>query len=409
MSGNCDAGILKSYSGEPDNAYSWEVSSRGEFSGSEVVNVDLQSQKWKGSVWKHRLKLLLPRAPDTDHVLLFITGSGTGLEELAFCKILSDSMNLPCAVFLDVPNQPLFNGLYEDEVIALTFSKFIETEDEEWPLLLPMVKSARRAMDALEELLEESSQRPKGFIVMGASKRGWTTWLASAVDERVVGIAPLVFDNLNLPMQMRHQVECYGSYSEMISDYTERGLQQKMGTEAVTRLVQIVDPYSYRDVITVPKMIVNGTNDRYWTVDSLNLYYDDLLGEKRVLYVPNSGHGLEDRRRVINSITAFVSSIVKGERLPEVKIDSPNEDLFTFKATTSDSPLYVDLWKATSSTMDFRDSRWESFPGMDENDHFAFRLAEEKGFTALFAEASFMREERIFSLSSKMSVLRPAK
>jgi len=43
MTGNCDAGILKSYSGEPDNAYSWEVSSRGEFWGSEVVNIDLQS------------------------------------------------------------------------------------------------------------------------------------------------------------------------------------------------------------------------------------------------------------------------------------------------------------------------------------------------------------------------------
>lgn len=409
MSGNCDAGILKSYSGEPDNTYRWVVSSRRKFSGSEVVNIDLQSQDWKGIVWKHRLKLLLPRAPDADHVLLFITGSGTGLEELAFCKILSDSMNLPCGVLLDVPNQPLFNELYEDEIVALTFSKFIETEDGEWPLLLPMVKSARRAMDALEELFEESFQRPKGFIVTGASKRGWTTWLASAVDERVAGIAPLVFDNLNIPAQMSHQVECYGGYSEMISDYTERGLQKKIGTEAVTRLVQIVDPYSYRDAIIVPKMIVNGTNDRYWTVDSLNLYYDNLLGEKHVLYVPNSGHGLEDRRRVINSITAFVSSVVKGERLPEVKIGSPKEDLFTFEATTSDSPLYVDFWKATSTTMDFRDSKWESFPMMNENDHFAFRLAEQKGYTALFAEASFMREERIFSLSSKMSVLRPTK
>ena len=409
MSGSCDAGILKNYSGEPDNAYSWQVSSKGEFSGSEVLNIDLHSQEWKGIVWKHRLKLLSPRAPDADHVLLFITGSGTGLEELSFCKILSDSVNLPCAVLLDVPNQPLFNGLYEDEIIALTFSKFIETEDEEWPLLLPMVKSARRAMDALEELLEESFQRPKGFIITGASKRGWTTWLTSAVDQRVAGIAPLVFDNLNIPMQMRHQVECYGGYSEKISDYTERGLQEKIGTKTVTTLVQIVDPHSYREAITMPKMIVNGTNDRYWTVDSLNLYYDDLLGEKHILYVPNSGHGLQDKRRVINSMAAFVSSVVKGERLPEVKISSPDEETLTFEATTSDSPLYVDFWKANSSTMDFRDSQWESFPGMNENDHFAFRLAEQKDHTALFAEAAFMREERIFSLSSKMSVLRPNK
>jgi len=409
MSSNCDPGILRNCTDEPDNAYSWQVSSKGEFSGSKVLDIDLQSQEWKGIVWKHRLKLLLPRAPDADYVFFFITGSGTGLEELSFCKILSDSVNVPCAVLLDVPNQPLFNGLYEDEIIALTFSKFIETEDEEWLLLFPMVKSARRAMDGLEELLEESLQKPKGFIVTGASKRGWTTWLTSAVDERVAGIAPLVFDNLNIPMQMRHQVECYGGYSEMISDYTERGLQKKMGTKTVTRLVEIVDPYSYRDAITVPKMIVNGTNDRYWTVDSLNLYYGDLVGEKHVLYVPNSGHGLEDRRRVINSITAFVSSVVKGERLPEVKIGWPDEDVFAFEITTSDSPLYVDFWKATSDTMDFRDSRWESCPGMNENNRFAFRIAERKDFTASFAEATFIREERIFSLSSKMSVLKPSK
>lgn len=98
-----------------------------------------------------------------------------------------------------------------------------------------------------------------------------------------------------------------------------------------------------------------------------------------------------------------------GERLPEVKIGSPREDLFTFEVATSDSPLYVDFWKATSSTMDFRDSKRECFTAMNDNDHFAFRLAERKGYTALLAQAAFMRDERIFSLSSEMSVLRPTK
>lgn len=35
------------------------------------------------------------------------------------------------------------------------------------------------------------------FIVSGNSKRGWDTWLITAIDKRVIASIPIVFDILN--------------------------------------------------------------------------------------------------------------------------------------------------------------------------------------------------------------------
>jgi len=397
--------VLQEYSDRDDSCYAWKIESKERFLGSEVLHITLQSQEWKGIVWKHRMKFLAPEAfEEGSYVLMLITGSEEDSEGLAFCKTIADRLNLPCAVLHDVPNQPLFHGLYEDALIAFTFSKFIESQDVEWPLLIPMVKAAKKSIDALEEMLEQSFQTPKGFIVMGASKRGWTTWLFSAIDKRVKGIAPLVFDNLNFAEQMRHQIECYGAYSEQILDYTKLRLQEKLQTEIGQRLVEIVDPYSYKDSIIVPKLIVDGTNDRYWTVDSLNLYYDGLKGRRHVLYVPNSGHGLEDRRRVINAIVAFASSIREGKDLPKLESVFKAKGESILRVTTEKKPLYFDFWKASSDTMDFRNSRWESQPGVMEGGEYIFHLSSQKRYTAAFGEATFLVEGKIFSLSTPMNV-----
>jgi PhoPQ-activated pathogenicity-related protein len=38
----------------------------------------------------------------------------------------------------------------------------------------------------------------ESFLIAGASKRGWTTWLTPAVDERIVAIVPIVMPMLNM-------------------------------------------------------------------------------------------------------------------------------------------------------------------------------------------------------------------
>ncbi len=400
--------VLSEYVWRGDECYSWKIESFREERGFDTYAVNLQSQKWKEYLWSHRVSIVIPKGVEHNYAVLLITGSGSGLGELAFCKALSRMLPLPCIILHDVPNQPLFNGLYEDGLVSYTFLRFLETRDEEWPLLLPMVKSAKKAMDMAEAFLEAKLGELKGFIVTGASKRGWTTWLLAAVDKRVSGIIPLVFDNLNFNEQMKHQLECYGGYSELIQDYTRLGLQERMYSETGQRLVQIIDPFNYLEYLKAPKLIVNGTNDRYWTVDSSNLYFDALLGEKYLLYVPNSGHALEDSRRVINSITAFAHSIVSNKSLPKVRVERDGNGRVAFTVNSSEEPLYVDGWLASSKSMDFRDSVWFSLPLLKQDGDYAYSIEKGKEYVAFFGELSFLHSDKyVFSLSTRMNVIPP--
>ena len=52
------------------------------------------------------------------------------------------------------------------------------------------------------------------------------------------------------------------------------GLDRILASAEGEDLRQIVDPYSYRDKITQPKIVMLATNDQYFPLDSANLYFD---------------------------------------------------------------------------------------------------------------------------------------
>ena len=141
---------------------------------------------------------------------------------------LARKIKAPVAFVYHIPNQPLLEGnLREDDLIAETFVRYLKSEDDNWPLLLPMVKSVVKAMDVLQAFSKKEWSAPVDqFIVAGASKRGWTTWLTAAVDPRVGAIAPVVIDVLNMREQMSRQIEAFGAYSVRLVPYSSRGLCQ---------------------------------------------------------------------------------------------------------------------------------------------------------------------------------------
>jgi PhoPQ-activated pathogenicity-related protein len=265
------------------------------------------------------------------------------------------------AVVSKVPNQPLYEGRKEDALIAYTFDRYLKTGDKTWPLLFPMVKSAVRAMDAVQEFAQhEHQQKIEKWVVGGASKRGWTTWLTGAVDPRVQAIAPMVIDTLNMKVQTDWAAKMYGKQSEKIHDYTDLGLIDKMDSPGMAELRGWVDPYSYRERYTMPKLILIGSNDPYWTVDSLRHYWTDLPGPKLVYQTPNAGHDLGGGKEALQTLAAFFQMIADGHELPQMDWKIEYRDRANLSLKVNEQAKAVRLWTTESPDRDFRNDRWTS-------------------------------------------------
>jgi PhoPQ-activated pathogenicity-related protein len=320
---------------------------------------------------------------------------------------LAAAAQMPVALLHQVPNQPLLGDRKEDDLISETFLRYLDTKDATWPLLFPMAKSAVRAMDALEEIaLEKHQTKIERFVVTGASKRGWTTWLSAVVDDRVAGIAPIVIDTLNFPAQMRHQKATWGFYSEQIADYTLKGLVDVMLKQPEIPLWQWVDPYTYRSELSLPKLLINGTNDRYWVVDAMNMYWDDLKGPKCVHYAPNAGHSLDGGRdKALTTLAVFAQHIALGESMPGLswKHDDDGDKLrLTLRSTPK--PQTVRLWTAHSDDKDFRPDEWKATDvnPNESGDYVALVDKPENGFVAFFGEAVYKAGPHEYSLSTQI-------
>jgi PhoPQ-activated pathogenicity-related protein len=417
------SGELEKYVESPDPSYAWREVGAGRIGKSDYVELILTSHTWRGVAWKHQLVVIRPANvdPAVKQAFLLIHGGRwraeyeAGLQRLPrearILEGLATRLRAPVAILRQVPFQPLFERR-EDALIAYTFDHYLNTGEEDWPLLLPMVKSAARGMDAVQELTSQRWQlRIESFTVAGASKRGWTSWLTAAVDPRVASVAPMVIDMLNLPAQIALQRETFGGLSEQVSDYADIGLPERMDSERGRQLLQMVDPFSYRHVLTVPKLILLGTNDRYWPLDALKLYWSELPEPKRVLYLPNQGHGIRDIDRIVGALTALHRTSARGEPLPQVTWSfSPTRNSIGLAVQTDRPARRVIAWTATSATRDFRESKWKSqaCKRVNAQSYTCGRATGEGQFTALYGEAEFQdRNEPRFSLSTAVCIVAP--
>lgn len=364
---------LKSYINNGDNTFTWELKDSFPMGDVTGYNILLTSQKWRGITWRHQLTVFVPKENTHSGALLFITGGSNKDEQPNWST--KDKLWLPLAgiasknkaivvLLKQAPNQPLYGKLTEDALISYTLHNFKKDGDYTWPLLFPMVKSAVKAMDAVQAFSKQKlNHEVNSFVVTGASKRGWTTWLSAAIDDqRVKAIGPMVIDMLNMPATLDYQLKSYGEYSVQIEDYVKLEIPQTANTPKGTAITTMIDPYSYRAKLTVPKIIFIGTNDEYWTVDAIKHYYDQIPGQNMIHYVPNAGHDLGGGAQALEALSAFFGTTINNRAYPtpKWKAKSSRKGVSLGITTVSDGLVDAIVWSATSADKDFRNEKWTS-------------------------------------------------
>lgn len=364
-----DTGItlnaLESYVAQRDKNAPWEVQDTIEGEGFHLYVVRMVSQQWltpkelKEPEWWHWLTIVVPDSVQSNTGMLFIGGGNRERnqpekagDQFVQTALLTHSI---VAELHNVPNQPIefvgdtFGPREEDEIISYGWRKFLEggarDEDIRWLARMPMTTAAVRAMDVLQEFSRHLNKKSLDeFVVAGGSKRGWTTWTTGMVDDRVKAIVPIVIDMLNVIPSFQHHWRVYGKWAPAVYDYQREGIMEWQGSQEYDRLVSLTEPFSFRDQLSLPKLILNATGDQFFLPDSWQFYWNELKGEKHLRYVPNSEHSMRETD-AWSSLLAFYQMIV--EETPRPDFDWKVSDGKIHLQTREDFvPSTITLWQA---------------------------------------------------------------
>lgn len=415
---------LSRYLNNGDQTYTWEIKDSLVYDKGTIFQVLLTSQRWREHIWRHQLNVIVPNEVTYDGGLLFISSGRMQKENPSMPEWhnlandglirgvarIAEENKAVAAVIRQIPNQPLYGGLVEDELISYTLHKFQKDGDYSWPLLFPMVKSAVRGMDAVQEIIMSRSSRPvERFVVTGLSKRGWTTWLTASQDDRVEALAPMVIDILNMPVNLNYQIEVWNDYSPQIQDYVALGLVQDIGSDRGRTLAQMIDPYSYRKLLDKPKMLFMGTNDPYWVVDAVKHYIDSIPGHYYIHYVPNEGHDLGDKQQAFRALSSFWGFTLQRKPYPVTDYRTLQRDnKLELKIKTTKSKLEgAVVWHASSDDQDFRDETWVSreLPVAHKRKIAIKETLPESGYKAFYVDLKYRNANgKVYTQSTRIFV-----
>jgi PhoPQ-activated pathogenicity-related protein len=356
---------LKAYVEAKNEAFRYEISETIKGESWTEYRIRLVSGTWLSSAevdepeWWHWLSMVVPDNLRESESLMMIGGGwrGDSIPIAANQELIDAALATGSVIshISNIPFQPIDfkgdqkEGVFEDELIAFAWMQFLSggagQELQHWLPRFPMTRAVVRAMDVVQEVCESKHGAVEEFFVAGASKRGWTTWTVAAVDERVMGMAPVVIDLLNVVPSFQHHWRCYGEWAPAIDDYKNEKVMDWINTDEFQALLNLVEPYQFLDRLQMPKLLINATNDEFFVTDSWKFYWDDLQGDSYLQYVPNVGHGLHGSYLPEN-LVSFYHSTITDAQIPDFKWSINGN---TIQASVDPAAEYqIRLWEAVN-------------------------------------------------------------
>ncbi|XP_078662816.1 autocrine proliferation repressor protein A-like [Branchiostoma floridae x Branchiostoma belcheri] len=290
------------------------------------------------TIWWHWLTVTVPdNITHPEAAFLFLDeGSNDNPESLpshhdnfiSLAQMFAVSTGSVGANLKQIPNQhilfkkdPLQKRRSEDSLLAYSWRLFLDHPDQpDWLIWNAMTKASVRAMDTVQDFVKKNNRsQPEKFLVSGASKRGWTTWLTGAVDKRVFALAPIVFDLLNLRKNLHHYYRSLGGWPFAFGPYYDVNITGRCDDPSLETMAAIADPLAYKDRLTMPKYLTGTGGDEFFLPDNSYFYWDQLEGEKYRRWIPNAEHSCAGHEiSILFGLRAFFFSILEDSPRPKL-------------------------------------------------------------------------------------------
>nr|XP_002730934.1 PREDICTED: autocrine proliferation repressor protein A-like [Saccoglossus kowalevskii] len=337
--------------------------------GYTIYVLNMTSQKWLSelkvdqSLWSHDLYITVPdKLTIMDAGFIYVTGGHNGGvpdDPTSNKDVLMSSMFALGTGRLEDPQNKTRS---EDGIIAYTWKHYLDDPTQpEYLLRLPMTKAVVRAMDTISDFVKKINPKAnvQKYMIAGGSKRGWTTWTTAAVDKRVFAMAPIVLDCLNFVKNLHHHYRSLGGWTFAFEDYYDEGITKHIDDALTQKMFDIVDPYAYKERLTMPKLIVTASGDEFFLPDDSHYYYDNIPGPKFLKVTPNSehsqtGHYVDD----LFAMRAFFLAVYYDYKLPNMTwTRSETATTGSITLVTDVTPLTVKCFRAKTLGKTRRDFR----------------------------------------------------
>jgi PhoPQ-activated pathogenicity-related protein len=388
-----DESPLDTYLKKADPNYKWfDTQHRVKMlSGATGYVLNVTSQQWldtskaigpNGAIWTHQVLVIVPKTVKVvDHAMIYITGNcnenpgwpkATDEEPLVMDRVLSETGSIGVVLYqipnchIVYPSDPTQAKRSEDAMIAWAWNQYLKTRDPEWLPRLPMAKAAMQAMRAVQEFTSQQKMAEiDGWLVSGASKRGWTTWMVGAANcpscPKIKAIAPIVPIVPNLKVNVHHMWRAFGGLSFAFSDYVDANITRFFDDPGFADMMQIVDPVNYLERLArLPKFVLVSSDDEFMMFEWTKSWWDMFTGEKHLMIANNAEHSMATGiLELLGSLGNFANSIFRNGTRPEFSWDLDLQNgVITVKIPEHVKHGKVVLRTAPTLNLKRRDFRW---------------------------------------------------